>query len=272
MAVKKKDQAYIEKIIKKGTARQKGLLVANTFADQLCSGKGFLTRGQVDSIKESLKTSREIDIFNRIADAEYNVRLLIPFLETMEVELEERISFTNGICLTHHTTGKFVDLLNGLCYEYGKDLRDKIINSLENMTMLVGKVEPDKEEPFLTYQGKNDFEEMMNSLRDQMTAKMTAIKSVITAIKDFMKNKKIKITAYEELLSAKEEKWGKDASILPLYGFRQQENEEISEDLKDFMKKFQIFPNYKELPLDKDIYNQYMRSLGGVDYEGPSEG
>jgi len=269
VAKNKRSQAYIEKTIQSGTARQKALLVANAFAEQLCGNVGFLTREQVDYLQDGLNTSREIKTFNRIIDAEYNIRIVIPFLINMGLELSERISFANGICLTHYTTGKFVDLLNNFCNEYGKDFRDKVINSLENNTLITGKMDESQEEPFLTLNNTYVTDEMMDSLKKQMTSSMAEIKAVITAIRDFMKKENIKIDPYTELLNEKEEELKEDASIIPKYGFKHLEDETLGEDLREYMKRFQLFPDYKNLPLDEDVYKQYIKALGGKDYAGP---
>ena len=63
-----------EKILHSGNGKQKGLLVANSYAEDALNNKPFLTRKQIMAIVESIRTDREATAYNKVVSTEYTLR------------------------------------------------------------------------------------------------------------------------------------------------------------------------------------------------------
>jgi len=255
--------------MKEGTPKERAMLIANSYSERVFGNRGFLTREQMDDLERGIKTKRGYENYKKVIDYEYHIRIMIPFLESIELELSEIISFANGLCMTDFTAFKFINLLNSLCHEYKEPLRDKVLANINENSFFTGRLEADPEAPFLTFNKTESINEVFDSVKDKLQSTMTDLKTMITAIRDFMKNEKLDIDTYKIFLKEREEKWKEDPSIVPMYGFKHLENDDITQDLIEYMKQFQIFPDYREITIDKELYNSYIRSLGGFDYEGP---
>jgi hypothetical protein len=269
MAKRKRSKAYINRIMKEGTPKERAMLVANSYSERVFGNKGFLTREQIGVLAQGVKAQTGLKTYKQILDDEYHIRIMIPFLKNIELELSERVSFANGLCMTDYTTNQFIDLLNNLCNDQGEAFRDKVISNMQNKGFLTGKIYASKEYPFLDFKKMESINEVVESLKEQIIFWMTDLKTMINAIRDFMKEQKLKIDAYEEYLNSKEEKWKQDPSIIPMYGFEYLEYHSMTDEIREYMEQFQIFPDYKQITIDKGLYKSYKCSLGGIDYEGP---
>jgi len=204
MAKRKRSQAYIKKTIEDGTPEERAMLVANSCSERVFGNKGFLTREQIEALAQGVKTQAGLKTYKQILDYEYHIRTIIPFLSNIDPTLEK------------------IDL-KVKCIELDIELE---LSKQSNRDHLTEQIVAAKKE--------------IENAKHEILPVMTDLKTMIKAIRNFMKEEKLKIDAYEEYLNSKEEKW----------------------------EQFQAISDYKKICINKDLYESYKRSLRGIDYEG----
>ena len=101
----------IDKILKKGSPKQRACLLFDNFAAQGIGGKGFLTENQEKLLSFSFMTDQEKRVFNEFLTMDRKVRSSLAYLSFLSSQYREKIAFLIGYCLVWHTYEVFEETI-----------------------------------------------------------------------------------------------------------------------------------------------------------------
>lgn len=288
---RKKRKINTERIIAKGSGKEKGLLIAENEAVRATHKKPLLTLEQIESIKESIRAKpRQEEAYTKAIRAGDRIGSFMPTINQMGLALRVRIAWLAGLCSYLNSQQDLAEVIT-LCIgkEEGSrlfDLKDarKRINSRDpkdkRLTSLVKYVTKDDLTIFgsspkgLTVTASPKGKHALKAITEQITDLMTDLKATIAATRDFMREEKIKIQAFTEQLKMFEdasrvvtesEKYGltlqSDLYTLVIKG-KKTPPKPGSLSVK-IMYEHEPIPSYNELSLSERVYEYTKRYLQG---------
>lgn len=275
----------IERILKSGTAKKKALLIASHAALRTTKGEGLLSEKEVSALVDSIRLPNEGRIYNRIVNAEYNVRIAIPLIRADYFYIESLTNLVGQYCYIEDVVGQMTDNLNSLIFEEGETsaeaerysetgdpkvsvaskkkrlaMRDKILKHVKPFLM---KLAP-HEDVFIKAEQDQTIKKNLPLLSERLKRQTIVIKSRISAIRDFLEEQEAKIKPYFEFLAETEDNLR--AEKYP-FGYRYGMKAETKEDavfmerIKKLNEEKQRFYRYDDLPTDENIKTHMMGYL-----------
>ena len=274
-----------ERILKSGTAKKKALLIASHAALKTTKGEGLLSEREVSALVDSIRLPNESRIYDRIVNAEFNVRVAIPSIRGSYFYIESLKNLVGQYCYIEDVVGKITDNLNALIFDEGETsaeaerysetgdpkasaaskkkrlaMRDKILKHVKPFLM---KLEP-HEEVFIKAEQDQTIKKNLPLLSERLRRQTIVIKSRISAIRDFLEEQEAKIKPYFEFLAETEDNLR--AENYP-FGYRYGMKAETKEDavfmerIKKLNEEKQRFYRYDDLPIDENIKTHMMGFL-----------
>lgn len=219
----------IGKILEKGTAKQRMLLLANHIAETATNKPGFLSDSEFTALVESFKTPAEIRLYKRYKAANSALQSLLPYLA--QLRLSYRVEYTRieGYCLLYNSYLNFATSVN-LVLESIKDskLRARILESFIRKAVTHFAIpkkhimDSEKKTEFFdlsiikSIEQKSDKEsqttlsEIIADHRNRAMKILSSIKTLLKALKDYIEENDIQITAYNDFIKEVEKEITKD--------------------------------------------------------------
>ena len=114
----------ISRILEKGSAKQRMILLANHIAETATDKPGFLSDSEFTALVESFKTPAEIKLYRRYKEANTALQALLPYLSQLRLLYNTEIARIEGLCLLDFTYREIEDLISFTLYTI-KDEKQK---------------------------------------------------------------------------------------------------------------------------------------------------
>lgn len=258
----------VSTIIKKGTAKQRIILLASHIAEQQLNKEGFLTEKEVNSLSDSFKTSSEIRLYNKFRETDRIVRHGLPYLAQLLSIYLEKIAYLNGYAIMYLNALHQCDTFNYILSETNSKVqkeKTKEIITKETERPLFYKYEIDKRGDIsLNVDIKMGLKKIFAAHKKQAIEQLKNGKTFIKAIIEFMEDKKFNVEPYIKKIEEIEDTFKEDRAPVPSMSKKQlreelgEENAEATERLiKVREKEGFLFPDYSEIEIDKELYKYF---------------
>ena len=274
----------IGKILEKGTAKQRMLLLANHIAETATNKPGFLSDSEFTALVESFKTPAEIRLYGRYKAASSALQSLLPYLA--QLRLSYRVEYTRieGYCLVYHSYLNFETSVN-LVLESIKDSKQRatildafIKNAVVHFAIPKKDiVDSEKKTEFfdLSIIKSNEqnsskvrqitLSEIITDHRNRAMKLLSSIKTLLKALKDYIEENDIQITAYNDFIKEIENEINKDKPPIPnslsTKGVQIPMHEHYDfRSLRvwlDFSKERNFYPEYDKAEINQSEYDNY---------------
>lgn len=199
----------ISKILTKGTAKQRVILLANEIGERGYGGKGNLSDKELDELMDSFKTPEENKIYKKFKRQEELMRNVIGALGQIQNAFLERKSRLDGYVLLLYSYEEMEYVLNSLLtslnvdplYNKDKKLEKKILKTLVKEKLLYGTIEVEEVEnknfiSIKTEKKEQSLDTMMRIVIDQAEEILILYKTILKAVRDSIEETGFKVKAY----------------------------------------------------------------------------
>lgn len=283
----------ISKILTKGTAKQRLLLIAEDVARAKYSKDKILTDHEFNTISDSFKTPAEIKLWNKWKRIDASVSTAVMNLQGLKGDLLRHLSDLRGYILVLHTIENAEILVNSVLHEV-KDIKERkriAEKGAKGIDLLFSKTTIDPEgyvdiktdflkEQYLDESGKlikHDYKEprklskeytlltVANNVRETVIKTATQYLSWSKATEDFMDEEGFNVKTYKEIITAIDSQvlqsvigWGK---YLETHNNFVSRVPHLRADKIKAKAKYNIAPNLYTIEVDEDIYNYFTKEF-----------
>ena len=295
----------IEKILLKGSPKQRMSLVCEWRASTNYRRPSPITEKEYDILFESFKSDYEIKLFNKMAAQERAIKYYLPNIQTMYNMYMNKVINLRGLCLLWMEYNREEEVFNQLL-QTAKDeeTKDQMRQIIKGRSFLWADVKTDKEgfieiitgkkqkrpvykKGDLTPVGEEEIEgtnlqEVINLLSDEAKNLLNLVKTMIEVVRAFMERTGNEIKTFKEMLNELEAPLYNDNSPLPIFSKAQYKGknwitgDEKGETLKEFYEKnfnnnaemfskYWVFPEYSEAQIDEEYFTQEYEGYFKID-------
>jgi hypothetical protein len=247
----------VEKVLLKGSIKQRINLLSDHVGDTSMSGKGFLTESEVSALVASFKTEKELETYRKYRRFFDIVRGNLTNLAQARLGYMVTLGKLEKLILTRVANEDFEDAINLVLNaitdkKTKKALSQKIQRDFMSIPLL-RFFDLDDEDYLQVKNQEHLSEEMINGLKKTLKKEQTKIKTHLRAIKDFIDEIGLKVRVFEGYLKSTEN-WlksdkGKEATWL----LSRQEG----------IKNYALEEDIKNIEIDEKLYDYYKRDLYG---------
>jgi hypothetical protein len=252
----------LRRAMRASPGREKGLLVANYEAEREVYGTTSLTLSTLWEGVKGISTSNDVYWFNKALDTQERLSAHLTNIQTLYLQLRERLSFLRGLFFVFTQYQYVENLLNDVSYGRGKRaaaLRERIVSN--SHYLLLGDVTLDDEGDYLHVGVSETGKEIAFKTIDTIREQAQHLKTKIEVARDFMDERVIHIEAYEAYLDGIEgelREFIRSVKCL-LYDVESDSWDEMREVLERFNDVFLQFidalPDYDALVIDEVSYH-----------------
>lgn len=270
-----RDKKDISKILTEGSAKQKLLIIAEDEARKrfifqhpdLKDREPLLTDKEYRAVRDSFKTDREIDLYNKWIDYDRTVVNALNNLQGILFEAKVNYSNLRGYILLWDAIQNSELLVNSVLHEIKDPKERKRIakDSAGRVEYLFSETAPDEEgyiEIDINHISKKENYHGLRDLIENVSkeVKDSAIKvlSWREAILDYMEEKGFNVPTYKDMIKTITKEiytppmdWTKYKAGEPKF-----RGAEDTQRVNNIKSKYAIIPDLESLQVDKDIYNE----------------
>lgn len=251
------------KAVRKGTGREKGLLVANYEAERFVYGSTSLTRSTLSDSVRDIGSPGEVMQFDAVLEAQERLSVYLSNIQTLYLRLREPLAVLQHTFFLFKQYQFLEDFLDDVSWGTGKRaaaLRRRIQSN--SHYLLLGDITLDEEDAWrvrvrVSDTGKEYTFGLIDAIRDQALQ----LKTKIAVARDFMEESAIHLKAYEDYLAGIEGELNE--LVRPIRnGFYKVDSEKwqklrdfLAENDDDFLKLTEALPDYEALAIDEDMYD-----------------
>lgn len=238
----------VNEIIDKGTPRERINLYFSNRAERE-TGVKLLTDEEASRLIRSFKTSRELDLFDKYAKIDTDVKKTIIHLNQLQLAYREQIAYIRGIEDLWYAYSGTAELLNKILQrvrdeEIAEEMLNDIVNSqtrypfeftVDKDGQIVLKTTSPKEE------AETDLEALTRIRKAQAERILRHTKAIFKAVYDYIREKRFKIKAYQRQLKVMEKDLAEDKSI----------------SRRKIATHPEIYPNYNKVELNEEESRNY---------------
>ncbi len=256
------NKSSIEKILTKGSTKQRALLLANHIAEINYGDKGFLTSQEIQAIRNSFNKEHEIETYNRYKRMFDKVQVFLTNLSQYRLSYMEALTRLDKLILLRMGNYNLEDLVNNIldCIS-NKSERDKAINIAVGFSnpFLERTIKKDKDGYIKVISTDGPLEHLIQELRTKINEEQVNLKTSIQFIKDYITENNFKIKVFWDFIK-KIEKWAKDKENKGLSFFSTEAALSCaeSEQLKKIIERNVLELDYDKVEIDSEKY-QYLR-------------
>lgn len=285
------EQDEFDKILAKGSARQRALLFFNdaaekemTPADSTKPGKGFLTEAESKQLWDSFKTDAEIKLYNKLLNVKRGFHNGYMIAQQQRFQWRETIASLAGYCLLFHGYTEFEHTLNAIC-EATEDPEQKkrFFDVIEDQKRyLWADIGPDKKRGHIRLQphDKSDYDpenqkdapeirEVMATLSKRAFFQLGQGKTMVKALRDHLEAGGLDVKLYKDVLDGMENDLKDDKAPLPKFSRKKTEagllagdDQKKKQRMKEIFGSNWLFPEYEEAEIDEELYTRWRE--GGI--------
>ena len=280
----------ISKILTKGTAKQRLLLIAEDIARAKYGKDKILTDHEFNQISDSFKTPSEIKLWNKWKRLDASIGNAVMNLQGLKGDVLRNLSDLRGYILMLHTIENAEVLVNSVLHEVKDPIERKRIaeKGAKGVDLLFSKTTIDPE-GYVDI--KTDFERdsytdengnrisikepprktkehtlltVANNVREKVIKTATQYLSWSKATEDFMDEEGFNVKAYKEIIKDIDE-----AVLQRVIGWSKYLEEDSNfiigspnervDKIKKGKAKYNIAPNLYNIKVDEDIYNYFTK-------------
>lgn len=261
----------ISKILTKGSPKKRATLLAEHIARRQFGEEPLLTDAEFNRLNDSFAKADEIRVYNKFRVASEKVLQALINIQGVMFNVKTNYSNLRGYILVWNTIENAELLVNSVLHEVKDPEERKRIaeGGAKGIDMLFSKTAPDSEGyiEIDIYRSKEETRASLWNLIKQVRkeAEDSAIKflSWRQAILDYMEEQGFNIKSYKDRLETFTEEIHK-----PIIGWDKYESstdrfmQNIPRPRLDKLKeKYNTTPKTEELPVDKQVYNEFKREF-----------
>lgn len=283
----------ISKVLAKGTAKQKVLLLAEDVARAKYSLDRLLTDKEFNQLSESIKKPNEIRLYNVFREADSTVSNAITNLQGLSFEVRYHYATLKGFIILWHGIENMELIANTMLHSIQDPKeRMRVAESRDRLARPVFTKVVTDEEGYLDIQV--DFESPLledengklygpkdeprqtkaksllyniHTLRKTATAGVVRFISWKKAIEDYMEDKGFKVKTYKQIIDSLSQEIGGPLIPWPKYQgdeptFTQEKDMGRVDRLKDL---YSVTPDLRELEVDMDEYDYFKKFILGYE-------
>ena len=254
----------ISTILKKGSAKQRAVLLANSIANSFTSGEAILTDREHHELIESFKTDSEIRVYSKFRRADEVVRNALMYLSQLWISYREQVAHITGYALLWDAYQRSEDMINELFANVeNKKQRAKLLEIASKYDYyFLAKVEPDEENFIHVNTGKPrkaeetegySLEDIIHNFSRGAGATLGQVKAVIKALKEYMSETGFNVKAYKDMIKEVETDAKQDKAVFPKYSKRQTAERGIAR----IPDKYFVYPMYEDVEIDEAFYTEF---------------
>lgn len=267
----------ISKILSKGSAKQRIILVATDIAEKNLGNSGLLSETELKELIDTFNTPAEIRLYNKFRRTEELIRNALHILYQYKNIYREYIARIEGYCITWEVYNEIKEIINDLLFKVeDKKLRGDIVKELVNKNLLFAKFTKDKtQEGFVNIDtGKPNIKEVEGGLegllainKEKAVNTIMEFKTLLKAIKDAVEENDFQVKPYINLYETAEAEIKDLEPSLVKYSkkkfTKKMEILGIEHDAKllKISEKYFVFPDYEEIEIDEAKYKKIRESL-----------
>jgi len=256
----------ISKILTQGSIKKRALLFFSDLAKQAFEDKGILTNSERKKLFDSFKTEKEINIYNKYRRIDQTMRYSVIFLTQYKFSYKERIEKAIGFLSLSHTQQKAEELINLIIEALDpKKEKTSIIEDIINKENWFypahtqidneGYININTEEASSPSQEGTAFDFLLELLLKKATEILIECKTIIKLMEDFLEENSFEVRAYYNYIKKVEEELKREPILMNnIYSSEKFKNLEY--EYPSLIKKYLILPQYEELEIDQDFYNE----------------
>jgi len=274
----------ISRILEKGSAKQRIVLLSNHIAETATDKPGFLSDSEFTTLVESFKTPAEIKLYRRYKEANTALQALLPYLSQLRLLYNIEIARIEGLCLLDFTYREIEDLISFTLYTI-KDEKQKaelletfvnnssflFANPKKKIEQREGEIreyyELSTTEPRRRSSGEGDnitFTAMALGRKERAMSLLSRIKTLLKALRDYIEENDFRIETYTDFIDTIEKEVTKEDPIFQRYSkkafLKSAETEEEKEKLLGIFGDTFFMPDYDEAVINQKEYDKYRSS------------
>jgi len=260
------NKGAVEKILNKGTPKQRLILLSNHIVDQRATGKGWLTDAEFNSLVDSFKSSQEIKLYNHFRRLHLTVANAVSELYVVrlahEIEaslLLRRINLRQSNVNTEELVNNLLDLFPD------KKTRDRAIQVAKRYSNpAIFRIFKEDGSGYVnlghgTVAG--DYLEREIEKRREIVRKSQAeLKTRIAVIRDYMDETGFNIKAFKDVLNGIEA-WAKSEKDALSMMTPKELRKNFNPRHASFLEQNYIEADYDEVKIDPEKYEQYLAEM-----------
>jgi hypothetical protein len=239
----------LTRIIDKGTPMERINLYFSHRAERESYKPGLLTEEEVSRLRESFKTSREIDLFDKYVVINRDVQKTIIHLNQLQLAYDEQIAYIRGIEDLWYAYSGTAELLNKVLQRVkDEDIAEEMLNDIINSEARYPfEYATDKDGHIVLKttspgeEGETALEALTRIRRTLAERALKHAKPIFKAVYDYMREKGFKIKVYQRQLKAIEKDLMEDKAI----------------SKGKITPLPEIYPKYKDIELNEEEYKDY---------------
>ena len=274
----------ISRILEKGSAKQRMILLANHIAETATDKPGFLSDSEFTTLVESFKTPAEIKLYRRYKEANTALQALLPYLSQLRLLYNTEIARIEGLCLLDFTYREIEDLISFTLYtikdeKQKAELLETFVNNsnflFANPKKKIEEHEGEKKEHYelsITEPRRRKFgggeditlTAMALGRKNRAMSLLSSIKTLLKALRDYIEENDFQIETYTNFIDTIEKEVTKEDPFLRRYSKNAflslaKTEEEREKLIKTFGDTF-FLPDYDEAEINQKEYDKYRSS------------
>ncbi len=274
----------ISRILEKGSAKQRMILLANHIAETATDKPGFLSDSEFTALVESFKTPAEIKLYRRYKEANTALQALLPYLSQLRLLYNTEIARIEGLCLIDFTYREIEDLISFTLYtikdeKQKAELLETFVNNsnflFANPKKKIEEHEGEKKEHYelsITEPRRRKFgggeditlTAMALGRKNRAMSLLSSIKTLLKALRDYIEENDFQIETYTNFIDTIEKEVTKEDPFLRRYSKNAflslaKTEEEREKLIKTFGDTF-FLPDYDEAEINQKEYDKYRSS------------
>jgi hypothetical protein len=257
----------VEKILLKGTPKQRALLIANHLSEANLGKKGFLTDSELAALTDSFESELELKVYRTFKRRHEFVSAFLANLSQARLSYKEVLERLEKFLLIRMGNDDFEDVVNNLL-DLIPDKKTKakgltLVKSYQRFP-LYRFIKPD--EAGLIRIDDNRLDEIIEQLRKRVNQEQISLKTSIQALKDYMEETGFNVTVFKMFLKEVEH-WAKSQKGMTLtlmsslargpMGVRLDTFE--NNGITQLREKHKLEADYASVQIDKDVYDRLRR-------------
>jgi len=239
----------VTRILNKGSARQRTLLMANHLAESFFGKEGCLSEIDFNTLFDSLKTAEDVRVYNRVRNAEQNLRFFLVNLNQLRLEYFDVLSQLNGYVLLRKSYKQLEEIVNTVV----SSVKEKApaTDAVKKFNLSFATIDTDPEGYILIdtrgkVQGNKTGTYNLDSLLEKTVYRLNElrrrIKTGVQVARNYMDETGVSIKEYEKKLQEIEQTIRKR---IPIY------------------QHYALIEDYDGLTLDQKLYEQFKEQSFG---------
>lgn len=235
----------IGRTLTKGSAKQKSLLIANHMAEESQNGKGILNQQEMAAITASIKSDKDIRIYNQVRKAFEKAERYLAMLSQLRLSYAISLMRLERLHLIRMANSDFEELGNRLLDLIPSDTDKKkartIAKTFTSISLQRGVRIGDDGYIHLATQLIDD---QIEILCEKIRGEQVHLKTAIVVLKDYLKENGLNVKVFKSFVK-EIENWARSTKNIGLPNV----------DVR-FSDKLQYEPNYDSVEIDKARYSK----------------